>query len=62
MSAPDDDGDDLALRAGDHVELKEDGATGRVVGPGSKHGRWKVRLDESMAVEEIAEGRLEPTC
>jgi hypothetical protein len=61
MNTPDYD-DDLALQAGDHVELKEDGATGRVVGPGSKPGRRKVRLGESMAVEEIAEGRLVPTC
>jgi hypothetical protein len=48
---PDDDDDELTLRADDHVELKEDGTTGRVVGPSSAPGRWKLRLDESMAVE-----------
>jgi hypothetical protein len=58
MSAPDDD-EGLDLEKGDYVEMKGTGEMGRVVGPGSKPGFWRVRFDQS-GEQEVAEERLEP--
>jgi hypothetical protein len=55
----DDENDDLALRKGDYVELRDTGETGRILGPGSKPGFWRVRLDGG-GEREVAEASLEP--
>jgi hypothetical protein len=56
----DEDDDDLALRKGDYVELKDTGQTGRIVAAGSEPGSWRVRFDGAGEVN-VAADRLEPT-
>jgi hypothetical protein len=56
----DDEEDDLALRKGDDVVIKETREYARIVGASDKPGVWRVRMTESGEITDVPETSLEP--
>jgi hypothetical protein len=51
--------DELEFEKGDYVLVKETGEMGRIAGPGSEPGFWRVRLTEG-GEKEVPGHSLEP--